>query len=105
LLDHHPWPGNIRELQNAVHSAAAFAPAGGAVDRRHFPAEMTSGVALTSELKALGLSYKDSVALYRRRLVEDALRACDGNRTRAAGMLSMQRTNLVRLVRELGVSD
>ncbi|MAF12933.1 hypothetical protein CMK11_20985 [Candidatus Poribacteria bacterium] len=105
LLDHHPWPGNIRELQNAVHSAAAFAPEGGSVDRRHFPAEMTSGVALTAELKALGLSYKESVALYRRRLVEDALRACDGNRTQAAKMLSMQRTNLVRLVRELGVSD
>ncbi len=105
LLLTYSWPGNIRELQNAVHSAAALAPASGPMDRHHFPIEMTGADALSTEIRARGLSYKDSVAAFRRQVVQDALRACDGNRTRAAEMLSMKRPNLVRLVRELDIDD
>jgi PAS domain S-box-containing protein len=104
LLETYPWPGNIRELQNAVHSAAALAPPSGHIDRQHFPAEMTGADALSTKIRARGLSYKDAVAAFRRQVVEDALRACDGNRTHAAAMLSMQRPNLVRLLRESGLT-
>lgn len=105
LLQGHPWAGNIRELQDAIHVAAAFAPDGAWLDRHHFQTEPTDADALTPELLGKRMSYKESVAFFRRRLVEDALRACDGNRTHAAKMLSMQRTNLIGLISRLGIPE
>ena len=89
LLATYPWQGNIRELRDAIHVAAAFAPDGAYIDRHHFQAEMNGPNALATELLNKQMSYKNSVSLFRRRLVEDALRSCDGNRTHAAKMLSM----------------
>jgi transcriptional regulator with GAF, ATPase, and Fis domain len=49
------------------------------------------------------LSYSDSLDLFRRRLVENALKACNGNRHEAARMLGMARPNLVALIKRLGI--
>jgi DNA-binding NtrC family response regulator len=41
---------------------------------------------------------------FKRRLIETALRQSGGNRTHAARGLGLQRTYLLRLIRDLGVS-
>jgi len=46
--------------------------------------------------------YHERVRLYRKVLIEAALARAGGNRTRAARALGLQRTYLLRLVRELG---
>jgi len=47
--------------------------------------------------------YRDAVCAFKRRLIECALREQRGNRTHAARALGLQRTYLLRLIRDLGV--
>jgi hypothetical protein len=44
-----------------------------------------------------------AIAAFKRALIERAIAAAGGNRTRAARSLSLQRTYLLRLMREMGV--
>ncbi len=48
--------------------------------------------------------YHDAVSDFKRRLIEATLRAVHGNRTHAARALGLQRTYLLRLIRDLGVA-
>lgn len=50
------------------------------------------------------LGYHDAVSDFKRRLIEVTLRQARGNRTHAARALGLQRTYLLRLIRELGVA-
>lgn len=50
------------------------------------------------------LGYHDAVSDFKRRLIEVTLRQVQGNRTHAARALGLQRTYLLRLIRELGVA-
>jgi DNA-binding NtrC family response regulator len=47
--------------------------------------------------------YHGAVCEFKRRLIEATLRQAQGNRTHAARALGLQRTYLLRLIRELGV--
>ena len=49
------------------------------------------------------LSYHGAVSAFKRRLIEATLHQVNGNRTHAARVLGLQRTYLLRLIRELGV--
>ncbi|MBI2154835.1 MAG: hypothetical protein HYU24_14210 [Candidatus Rokubacteria bacterium] len=50
------------------------------------------------------LGFRGAVEEFKRRLIETALRQAGGNRTRAARGLGLQRTYLLRLIRDLGVA-
>jgi len=50
------------------------------------------------------LGFRGAVEEFKRRLIETALRQSGGNRTHAARCLRLQRTYLLRLIRDLGVS-
>jgi DNA-binding NtrC family response regulator len=47
----------------------------------------------------------EAVSAFKRSLVLEALTANGGNRSRAALALKIERTSLLRLIRELGLSD
>ena len=48
--------------------------------------------------------YHCAVSAFKRRLIEAALHDASGNRTHAARVLGLQRTYLLRLIRELHVA-
>jgi len=50
------------------------------------------------------LGFRGAVEEFKRRLIESVLRQSGGNRTHAARRLGLQRTYLLRLIRDLGVS-
>ena len=50
------------------------------------------------------LGYHGAVSDFKRRLIEATLHQMRGNRTHAARALGLQRTYLLRLIRELGVA-
>ena len=50
------------------------------------------------------VSYHGAVCDFKRRLIEATLHQAHGNRTHAARALGLQRTYLLRLIRELGVA-
>lgn len=49
-------------------------------------------------------TYHEAVRVFRRHLIERTLHRLGGNRTQAARVLGLQRTYLLRLIRELGVA-
>jgi DNA-binding NtrC family response regulator len=53
---------------------------------------------------ALPLGYHCAVWEFKRRLIEVTLQQAQGNRTHAARALGLQRTYLLRLIRDLGVA-
>jgi len=50
------------------------------------------------------VGYHDAVCDFKRRLIETTLQQMRGNRTHTARVLRLQRTYLLRLIRELGVA-
>ena len=53
---------------------------------------------------ARSLGYHGAVSDFKRRLIETTLHQMRGNRTHTARALGLQRTYLLRLIRELGVA-
>lgn len=53
---------------------------------------------------APSLTYHGAVSDFKRRLIEVTLHQAHGNRTHAARALGLQRTYLLRLIRDLGVA-
>jgi transcriptional regulator with PAS, ATPase and Fis domain len=98
----HDWPGNVRELKNAIERAVVLAlrdeiePA----DLGLAPAE-TKPVRDPEEPGDGG--FHERVEAFKRELIEQTLAACEGNRTRAAEALGLQRTYLARLIKNLGI--
>lgn len=96
LLVRYPFPGNVRELQNILESAAALSQADPQVvaDRDVKPLLTPAGTPLSHE-QPLALDDMERVA------IERSLRLCQGNRTRAAALLGISRDTLYRKMREL----
>jgi DNA-binding NtrC family response regulator len=103
VLQSYPWPGNVRELRNAVRRAVALAEEGECIQTYHFSPKITEGESLIQEILSERASYSDSLERLRRRLVERALQECNGNRTQAAKILRMNRPNLIKLIKRLGI--
>jgi DNA-binding NtrC family response regulator len=92
----HRWPGNVRELENVLEVAAALAE-GGTIEREHLE--------LPESRPAPAGSYHQQVETFRRRLVEEALRAAHGNRAEAARRLGLTRQALSYLTRQLRIVE
>lgn len=98
LLQHRTWRGNVRELNNVLRGAVARALAAGdgVIEPIHLAAA-PAGSARGEDLLAI-TDLQQAVADYQRRVVEAALKACDGNRTAAAARLDVSRQWLHRLI-------
>ena len=101
LLLRHDWPGNVRELENAIERAVVLSP-GDAIEAEDLP---LSPETVGAGAAAVPGSYHDAVTKFKRELLRSTLAQTSGNQTRAAEMLSLQRTYLVRLLKELGVRE
>ncbi|MFB1479300.1 sigma-54-dependent transcriptional regulator [Corallococcus sp. RDP092CA] len=111
VLGAAPWPGNVRQLQNAVARAAAVA-AGPRVTPEDLPPELTSARApaapgpLTAEALARQ-PYREAVDRVRDAVSRDYLAALmhefSGNVTHAAERAGMERESLHRLLKRYGV--
>ena len=62
--------------------------------------DFTSSDANSDDLSYLRLPYHESMEAHSRRIIEQALRDADGNQTKAAERLRLQRTYLARLLRQ-----
>ena len=97
-LMRHPWPGNIRELQNVIAGLAVAAPARGRVTERHVRQVVSH---LATEEPPVPLETARRV--FERRVVTAALVRHAGRRTRAAEELGLTRQGLTKLLRRLGL--
>src|SRR5262245_14127092 len=97
ILERYDWPGNVRELRNTVERMAILAP-GNQITIDSIPLE----IRLPPSSPAAGLhAVRD--AAERERIVE-ALEQTNWNVSGAARILGVERTNLHKRIRALGLS-
>ena len=103
----HSWSGNIRELQNAIERALILA-GDGLISAKHLgimaraPRDVTNTAAPVPRTEAA--SNVHTLADQERHMIAEALRRTKGNKTRAAALLGLTRTQLLRRVRRFGLS-
>jgi two-component system, NtrC family, response regulator AtoC len=90
-LGAYGWPGNIRELRNAVERAMLLAE-GSLLDTKDFPIANAAREPITNgfELPANGIDLEQ----IERSLVLQALTQSDWNQTRAAALLGLNRDQI-----------
>jgi len=98
VIDSYRWPGNVRELRNAIERAAVLLE-GNEVGADDFPAE----ILLSKETSIPTGGFHEQVDQHRKQIVVEALDRAEGNQTRAAELLGLQRTYLARLIRQMGI--
>jgi DNA-binding NtrC family response regulator len=107
MLQSYTWSGNVRELQNAINVAVAFAEEGQQIQFHHFPPHIAQGESLMqAATQAIGrgpLRYRELVNQFERQCIEHALRECNGNRTQAAKMLGIERKHLYEKMKSLHI--
>jgi DNA-binding NtrC family response regulator len=98
----YDWPGNIRELENLVERLVLLSD-NGVIDLKDLPPNIRSYV---SEKKCpqptLGggqIDLRNATEQLQYRLMEEALRLANGNKSAAARMLGLKRTTLVAKLR------
>ena len=101
-LTAYPWPGNIRELENAIERAVVLG-SGMQIEPADLPEQVVGTERLPQREDNLGIGYHESVDAFRRQIIRAALERTGGNQSRAAEMLGLQRTYLSRLIRNLGL--
>jgi len=94
----HSWPGNVRELSNAIERAVVLAEGDRIMPEHllHYGIQRPHEPVPTGEVLTL-----EEVE---RRQIESVLRRCQGNRSRAAELLGIDRKTLWRKVRRYGIS-
>jgi DNA-binding NtrC family response regulator len=89
-LCRYAWPGNIRELENAIERAIIMADEGGYVGAEHLPHELTGAAAPPSGPAAPMQELRDA----EKEILLRALREADWNRSLAAKNLGIGRRTL-----------
>jgi transcriptional regulator with GAF, ATPase, and Fis domain len=99
LCAHH-WPGNVRQLQNALEQAVALSGDRLVLTESDFllaKGPLTeSGCDIPSlQVPAYGLDYDAVICAFERDLLNQALALADGNKKRAADLLRLKRTTFL----------
>lgn len=92
----YSWPGNIRELENAIEHAIVMGSSAEILPE-DLPEALLEGRPVTRS----GANYHDEINDLKRRLILDAMNEAKGNYTDAARLLGVHANYLHRLVRNL----
>jgi DNA-binding NtrC family response regulator len=102
----YEWPGNVRQLENAVQRAVVLSEGENISMADLLPQDPLAGYR-TSPPERQNLSFSDMkkrvLEEFTRRYIKELLEQHRGNVTRAAKALGMRRTSLQRLLRQHGL--
>jgi two-component system nitrogen regulation response regulator NtrX len=102
-LEEYPWPGNVRELKNLIERIVIMNPQV-RVDVRHLPLPTARR---PPEIDRRSLpqfaSLQEARNAYEREYILKKLEETNGNVTRTAEILGLERSNLYRKMKALGI--
>jgi DNA-binding NtrC family response regulator len=101
----YQWPGNVRQLENAIERAVAFTAGKAQIDVTDLPVEIQQAqeptLSSTVALPEGGMDLELFVSNVERDLIERALDRTSGNKGQAARLLNLKRTTLVEKLKRL----
>jgi DNA-binding NtrC family response regulator len=109
MLMEYAWPGNVRQLENAVEYAVAMAGGATELTAAMFPGELRhpaerSGFALPPIPEA-GVNLVSVVTQLERDLILQCLEKTGGNKRQAARLLHLSRTTLIDKMNRMGLKN
>jgi two-component system, NtrC family, response regulator AtoC len=102
LMDYH-WPGNVRQLENMVERAVALS-AGPMIDVQDIHLDTTArkpGSETADHFLPEGMTLEQ----WEDKMIQEALRRANGNKSQAARLLGLSRNALRYRLSKLGVAD
>jgi two-component system nitrogen regulation response regulator NtrX len=108
-LKQYHWPGNVRELRNVIERVLILNPKVKRIEAKHLPMLVQRTEGNTSGRAANGGREEFSTLLqareaYERDYILKELDRCQGNVSRAAESLGLERSHLYRKMKALGIS-
>ena len=106
-LTRYPWPGNTRELENEVKRLVASVR-GKSINEDHLDVLIRSlrkNNQADPEEVVSTRSLPVAVEQLERRLIEEALRECGGNKQKAAQLLGLSRQGLIKKLKRLAIKQ
>ena len=101
----HPWPGNVRQLENAIERALAMLGGRMQIELSDLPPDLqpveTDTVAPSLDLPEKGLDLPALIAQIEKGLIDRALSRTAQNRGAAARLLGLKRTTLVEKLKRM----
>jgi DNA-binding NtrC family response regulator len=109
VLMNHPWPGNIRQLENAIEHAVAMTGAEKDVAPPSLPDDIVQPASSmflpTVAIPDEGINFTSIVSQLERELILKCLEKTGGNKRQAARLLNLSRTTLIDKLHRLNLSD
>ena len=96
----YTWPGNIRELDNAIARAVVLG-----VDEEISPDLLGMGGSKDDLQEIDNLPYHDALERFSSLVLEKAMRRSNWSQTKAAELLGLQRTYLARLLKQKNIQQ
>ena len=101
-LSGHRWPGNLRQLDNALRTACALLGDGEVlIDWQHLPDDLASDLRIASGQRD-GAADPADLRAVAQHAVQEIVDSCGGNLSEAARRLGISRNTLYRKLREMG---
>jgi two-component system nitrogen regulation response regulator NtrX len=102
VIQEYHWPGNVRELRNLMERIVIMNPQV-RIDARHIPLQRSRPPAAERPAESFG-SLHEVRASVEREYILKKLDETNGNVTRAAELLGLERSNLYRKMKTLGIA-
>jgi two-component system nitrogen regulation response regulator NtrX len=102
VIQEYHWPGNVRELRNLMERIVIMNPQV-RIDARHIPLPRPRLPAAGRPVESFGSLYEVRAAVEREYILKK-LDETGGNVTRAAELLGLERSNLYRKMKALGIA-
>jgi DNA-binding NtrC family response regulator len=99
------WPGNVRQLENALERAVALSAGRTQIEAADLPPEVQQAVEVATGdafmLPDDGLDFPEYIRKIERDVIEQSLERTGGNKGAAAKLLNLKRTTLVEKLKRL----
>jgi DNA-binding NtrC family response regulator len=104
----HTWPGNVRQLENALERAVALSGGREQIQVADLPPDVqeVGGASMPQDfaLPEEGIDFEEYVSKVELDLIKQSLERTGGNKGRAAQLLNLKRTTLVEKLKRLNES-